>query len=85
MSTEGFNLQFSPEGIQRLAEIAQQVNEKAENIGARRLHTVLERLLEKISFEATDRAGESMIIDAAYVDLQLADLAKDEDLRRSIL
>ena len=85
MGTEGFKLSFSKEGIQRLAEIAQQVNEKAENIGARRLHTVLERLLEKISFEATDRNGETMVIDAAYVDLQLAELAKDEDLSRSIL
>ena len=85
MGTEGFNLTFSEEGIQRLAEIAQQVNEKAENIGARRLHTVLERLLEKISFEATDSAGQAVIIDAAYVDNQLAELAKDEDLSRSIL
>ncbi len=85
LGTEGFNLTFSKEGVQRLAEVAQQVNEKAENIGARRLHTVLERLLEKISFEATDRAGESLVVDAAYVDAQLADLAKDEDLSRSIL
>lgn len=85
LGTEGFNLTFSKEGIQRLAEIAQQVNDKAENIGARRLHTVLERLLEKISFEATDSAGQAMIIDAAYVDSQLAELAKDEDLSRSIL
>lgn len=85
LATEDFNLTFSKEGVQRLAEVAQQVNEKAENIGARRLHTVLERLLEKISFEATDRAGESLVIDAAYVDAQLADLAKDEDLSRSIL
>lgn len=85
LGTEGFNLTFSKEGIQRLAEIAQQVNEKAENIGARRLHTVLERLLEKISFEATDNAGQAIVIDAAYVDSQLAELAKDEDLSRSIL
>ncbi len=85
LGTEGFNLTFSEEGIQRLAEIAQQVNDKAENIGARRLHTVLERLLEKISFEATDSAGQAVIIDAAYVDNQLAELAKDEDLSRSIL
>jgi len=85
LGTEGFQLTFSKESIQRLAEIAQQVNEKAENIGARRLHTVLERLLEKISFDATDRTGQSMQIDATYVDSQLADLAKDEDLSRSIL
>lgn len=85
LGTEGYELTFSKEGVQRLAEIAQQVNEKAENIGARRLHTVLERLLEKISFDATDHAGQSKIIDAAYVDSQLAELAKDEDLSRSIL
>ena len=85
LGTEGYNLTFSKEGIQRLAEIAQQVNDKAENIGARRLHTVLERLLEKISFEATDSAGQAREIDSAYVDAQLAELAKDEDLSRSIL
>lgn len=85
LGTEGFKLEFTKDGIERLAEIAQQVNDKAENIGARRLHTVLERLLEKISFEATDRAGEKAKINASYVDKQLADLAEDEDLRRSIL
>lgn len=85
LGTEGFNLTFSTEGVERLAAIAQQVNDKAENIGARRLHTVLERLLEKISFDATDNSGQSKIIDAAYVDSQLAELAKDEDLSRSIL
>jgi ATP-dependent HslUV protease ATP-binding subunit HslU len=85
LGTEGYGLTFSEDGIQRLAEIAQQVNEKAENIGARRLHTVLERLLEKISFEATDSSGQSKVIDSAYVEEQLAELAKDEDLSRSIL
>lgn len=85
LGTEGYNLTFSPEGIRRLAEIAQQVNEKAENIGARRLHTVLERLLEKISFEATDSSGQSKVIDSSYVDEQLSELAQDEDLSRSIL
>lgn len=85
MKTEGFELKFSKEGIQRLAEIATQVNEKAENIGARRLHTVLERLLDDISFSASDRVGKKSIIDAKYVDKQLKDLADDEDLRRSIL
>ena len=85
MGTENFNLTFAKDGIQRLAEVAQQVNDKAENIGARRLHTVMERLLEKISFDATDQNGESVVIDASYVDTQLADLAEDEDLRRSIL
>lgn len=85
LATEGFGLSFSKDGIHRLAEVAQQVNSKAENIGARRLHTVLERLLEKISFEATDSSGQSKVIDADYVDSQLADLVKDEDLSRSIL
>lgn len=85
MQTEDFNLEFTDDGIARIAEIAQQVNDKAENIGARRLHTILERLLEKISFDATDRGGDTALINAAYVDSQLADLAEDEDLRRSIL
>lgn len=85
MNTEGFDLTFSKEGIQRLAEIATQVNDKAENIGARRLHTVLEKLLDEISFDATERSGEKFVVDAAYVDKQLADLAEDEDLSRSIL
>jgi ATP-dependent HslUV protease ATP-binding subunit HslU len=85
MQTEGFKLEFSEEGIKRIAELAEQVNEQTENIGARRLHTLLERLLEKISFEATDRGGESLTIDASYVDQQLAELVKDQDLSRSIL
>lgn len=85
MQTEGFGLHFSEEGIRRIAEIATLVNDKAENIGARRLHTVLEKLLDKISFEATDKSGESFTIDAEYVDKQLSDLAQDEDLSRSIL
>ena len=85
MGTEGFKLSFAKSGIKRLAEIATLVNDKTENIGARRLHTVLEKLLDQISFEATDKNGESFTIDAKYVDKQLADLAEDEDLRRSIL
>ncbi len=85
MSTEGFDLQFSDDGIKRIAEIAWQVNESTENIGARRLHTVMERLLETVSFEASDKAGEQMTIDAAYVDEHLSDLAGDEDLARYIL
>lgn len=85
LETEGFNLEFAQDGIERLAEFARQVNDKTENIGARRLHTILERLLEKISFEATDRANEKQIIDRNYVDQQLEGLAKDEDLSRSIL
>ena len=85
MKTEGYELKFAKDGIKRIAEIAQQVNDKAENIGARRLHTLMERLLEKISFNATELSGESKTINAAYVDEQLAKLAEDEDLSRSIL
>jgi len=85
LATEGLQLMFTPDGIARIAEIAWQVNERTENIGARRLHTVLERLLESLSFEASDRAGEAVTVDAAYVDQQLADLVADEDLSRYIL
>jgi len=85
METEGLTLSFTDDGICRLAEIAFKVNEKAENIGARRLHTVLERLLENISFNAADRDGQSVSVDSAYVDEQLAELAEDEDLSRYIL
>ena len=85
MKTEGFDLVFTEEGIHRIAELAQSVNEKSENIGARRLHTMLEKLLEDVSYNATDRVGEKVLIDSAYVDKQLALLAEDEDLRRSIL
>jgi ATP-dependent HslUV protease ATP-binding subunit HslU len=85
METEQVTLNFAADGIKRIAEIASQINERTENIGARRLHTVLERLLEKISFEATDCPGTSLIIDAAYVDENLGALVKDEDLSRYIL
>lgn len=85
MKTEGFDLTFKDDGIRRIAEIATMVNDKTENIGARRLHTVLEKLLDQISFDATDKNGESFAIDANYVDLQLNELAVDEDLSRSIL
>ena len=85
LQTEGYKLKFGKDGITRIAEIATLVNEKAENIGARRLHTVLEKLLDQISFEATNKGGESFKIDAAYVDKQLKDLSQDEDLSRSIL
>ncbi len=85
MATEGVRLEFTDDGIARIAEIAWQVNETVENIGARRLHTVLEKLLEQISFEAPDLAGQTVTVDAAYVDGHLADLAKDEDLSRYIL
>jgi ATP-dependent HslUV protease ATP-binding subunit HslU len=85
LETEGVNIQFTAEGVRRLAEVAFEVNERTENIGARRLHTVMERLLEEISFEASDRAGENIIIDVAYVDKNLGDLAQNEDLSRYIL
>ncbi|MBM7061133.1 ATP-dependent protease ATPase subunit HslU [Pseudomonas sp. UL073] len=89
LQTEGLNIEFAADGIQRLAEIAWQVNEKTENIGARRLHTLLERLLEELSFSAGDLAvqhNEAPIrIDAAYVNGHLGELAQDEDLSRYIL
>jgi ATP-dependent HslUV protease ATP-binding subunit HslU len=85
MATENVTLEFSENGIVRIAEIASQINERTENIGARRLHTVMERLLERISFEATDSAGMTLVIDAAYVNEHLDALVKDEDLSRYIL
>src|SRR5690554_1689302 len=85
LATEGQDLAFTDDGIQRIAEIAWQVNEKTENIGARRLHTLLERLLEELSFSAGDGTSQPVQIDAAYVDKHLGELAKDEDLSRYIL
>jgi len=85
LATEGVHLEFAADGVARLAEVAFEVNERTENIGARRLHTVLERMLENISFVAADQNGTSLTIDAAYVDQQLAGLAGDEDLSRYIL
>ena len=85
MSTEGVAVQFTADGVQRIAEIAFQVNERTENIGARRLHTVMERLLESVSYDASERSGAQMTIDAKYVDEHLGGLAKDEDLSRYIL
>ncbi|AZS51766.1 ATP-dependent protease ATPase subunit HslU [Entomomonas moraniae] len=88
LKTEGLNIEFKEEGIKRIAEIAWQVNEKTENIGARRLHTLLERLLEEVSFSASDLATKSeevIVIDAAYVNSHLGELAQDEDLSRYIL
>jgi len=85
MKTEGLNLSFTPDAIHRIAEISWQVNESTENIGARRLHTVMERLLEDLSFNATDRGTEDFEIDADYVNSQLDDLAGDSDLSRFIL
>ncbi|HST27859.1 MAG TPA: ATP-dependent protease ATPase subunit HslU [Rudaea sp.] len=85
LATEGVALEFSPDGVQRMAEIAFAVNERTENIGARRLHTVLERLLDAISYEAPDQNGKKYTIDASYVDGHLAALVKDQDLSRYIL
>jgi ATP-dependent HslUV protease ATP-binding subunit HslU len=85
LATEGVTLDFKPDAIRRLAQIAWQVNEKTENIGARRLYTVLEKLLEQISFEAGQRGAGELTIDAAYVDQRLGELAKDEDLARYVL
>ena len=85
MATEGLSLEFTDDGIRRLAEMAWQVNETTENIGARRLHTVLERLMDDLAFEAADRNGSSIRIDAAYVDSKLGKLAQDQDLSRYIL
>ena len=85
MHTEGVTLEFSEEGIARIAEVAWQVNERTENIGARRLHTVMERLLETVSFEAPDKAGATVVVNAAYVDQYLGELVEDEDLTRYIL
>jgi len=85
LATERVQLTFDPSGVRRIAEVAFQVNERSENIGARRLHTVLERLLETVSFEAADRGGQTVVVDAAYVDDHLGELVKDEDLSRYIL
>jgi len=85
MATEGLHLEFADSGVQRLAEVAFEVNERTENIGARRLHTVMERLLETVSFDAADRSGTSVLVDRAYVESNLGELVKDEDLSRYIL
>ena len=85
MATEGMHIDFHKTGILRIAEVAWQVNERTENIGARRLYTVMERLLESISFEATDKSGEKLLIDEAYVNSHLGALVADEDLTRYIL
>ena len=85
LATEGLTLEFAPQAVRRLAEIAYQVNEKTENIGARRLYTVLEKLLEEVSFEAGKRGAQAIAIDAAYVDARLGELARNEDLARYVL
>jgi ATP-dependent HslUV protease ATP-binding subunit HslU len=85
LATEGVNLEFAVSGVQRLAEVAFEVNERTENIGARRLHTVMERLLETVSFDAADRNGTHVLINREYVEGNLGELAKDQDLSRYIL
>ncbi len=85
LHTEGLKLTFANDGIRRIAEVAHQVNERTENIGARRLHTVMERLMEAISFEASDKSGESIVVNADYVNDHLGKLVEDEDLSRYIL
>jgi len=85
LATEGVTLEFQPEGITRLAHIAWDVNERTENIGARRLSTVMERLLDEVSFDAAKLAGQTIVIDAAYVDARLHSLSQDQDLSRYIL
>jgi ATP-dependent HslUV protease ATP-binding subunit HslU len=85
LGTEGVEVSFAEDGIRALARIAAEVNESIENIGARRLQTVMEKLLETISFEAEDRRGEALVVDAAFVEAQLADLARNTDLSRYVL
>lgn len=85
MATEGVAVTFTPEGVQRLAEIAFQVNEGTENIGARRLHTVMERLMEEVAFGAPDHSDAELVVDRAFVDSRLGALADNEDLSRFIL
>jgi ATP-dependent HslUV protease ATP-binding subunit HslU len=85
LRTEGVELEFSESGVKRIAEVAYHVNENTENIGARRLHTVMERLLETVSFEASDKSGSAVQINAGYVDEHLAELSRNEDLSRYIL
>ncbi len=85
MQTENVNIEFTQDGIEHIAQAAWQVNERTENIGARRLHTVMERLIESISYEASDRSGEKIVIDTAYVNRHLDTFVEDEDLSRFIL
>ncbi|MEM7083091.1 MAG: ATP-dependent protease ATPase subunit HslU [Pseudomonadota bacterium] len=85
MATEGLALSFTEDGIERIARVAFEVNAKTENIGARRLHTVMERLLDTVSFSASDQSGDSVVINATYVDDHLGELVQDEDLSRYIL
>ena len=85
LATENVTVDFTKAGIRRLAEAAWRVNETTENIGARRLHTIMERLLDELSFEASDKSGDSILVDEDYVDRYLKNLVEDEDLSRYIL
>ena len=85
LATEGLDLQFADDAVKRIAEFATQVNERTENIGARRLHTIMEKLLDEISFEAPDMAEHEITIDGAYVEKMLVDIVKNDDLSRYIL
>ena len=85
LATEGVEIAFTEDAIERVAALAAEVNEKTENIGARRLHTVMERLLDEISFDAPDRFGASVTIDEAYVNRMLAEVVANDDLSRYIL
>ena len=85
LGTENLPVEFEPEGVKRIAEIAFEVNERTENIGARRLHTILERVLEEISFTATDKSGDTLQVDSNYVQKNVGDFATDLDLSRFIL
>ncbi|MCW8933181.1 MAG: HslU--HslV peptidase ATPase subunit [Gammaproteobacteria bacterium] len=85
LATEGYELSFTESGIEQIAQVAHDVNERTENIGARRLHTVMERLLEEVSFEASDSPDKSLSVDASFVDKNLGELVQDEDLSRYIL
>ncbi|MGF1550299.1 MAG: ATP-dependent protease ATPase subunit HslU [Sphingomonadaceae bacterium] len=85
LATEGVTLKFEQSGIEKVAHIAAEVNDQVENIGARRLQTMMEKLLEEVSFEAESRSGETLVVDAAYVEQQLADIARDTDLSKYVL
>ena len=85
LETEGVKLEFTPDALEEVARFAFRVNEGTENIGARRLHTIMERVLDEISFDAPDKKGQSVTIDAAYVQKMLNDIVKDQDLSRYIL
>jgi ATP-dependent HslUV protease ATP-binding subunit HslU len=85
ISTEGVELSFTPGAIERIADYATIVNERTENIGARRLHTVMEKLLDQVSFDAPELTDRTVTIDEAYVDRMLADIVRNEDLSRYVL